>query len=338
VEEAIYHALQAGRVDEAEWLYREVLGGMRHLAWKLGETARGLRVLRGFPDCPDRDALAWFLRALGEFDEAYARHPMPYFRADVRLLQGRLPEVAAEGDEVRSAAAAFLMGRSQALPPDSLGCAVPRDQLLLYLGRPGAAEHTAGMAALYQDIGWEGDRARYRLIQADAAWCRADPDGCRGHLDGAAGWILHSGSAEHLCLWHLLRARAARAVGEFPAARGAAEEGLHLARRCGLGLYHIDLLCEQAELALAGGETAAAEAAARDARERSTAAACQYAWGAAAAGHLLGQALAARGDGRAARPVLEEALALRHRLGDPRAGQTERLLGRVAEGDARGPE
>ncbi len=41
---------------------REVLGGMRHLAWKLGETARGLRILRGFEVCPDRDALAWFLR------------------------------------------------------------------------------------------------------------------------------------------------------------------------------------------------------------------------------------------------------------------------------------
>src|SRR6202035_4568293 len=57
VEEAIYHALRAGRADEAAWLYRDALGGMRHLAWKLGEMARGLRILRGFDSCPDRDAL-----------------------------------------------------------------------------------------------------------------------------------------------------------------------------------------------------------------------------------------------------------------------------------------
>ena len=30
------------------------------------------------------------------------------------------------------------------------------------------------------------------------------------HLDAASGWILHSGSVEHLCLLHLIRARAAR--------------------------------------------------------------------------------------------------------------------------------
>src|SRR5262249_4838147 len=43
VEEAIHHALQAGQSEEAYALYRDVLGGVRHLAWKLGEIARGLR-------------------------------------------------------------------------------------------------------------------------------------------------------------------------------------------------------------------------------------------------------------------------------------------------------
>jgi hypothetical protein len=167
VEEAIYHSLQAGRTDEAQWLYREVLGGMRHLAWKLGETARGLRVLRGFTECPDRDALAWFLRALGEFEEAYGHHSLANFRADIRLLQGRLPQVAAEGDDSRTATAAFLMGQTRDLLPDLLGCAVPRDQLLLYLGRLRADRLSGGMEALYKDIGRESDRARYLLIQAE---------------------------------------------------------------------------------------------------------------------------------------------------------------------------
>jgi hypothetical protein len=326
VEEAIYHALQAGRADEAEWLYREVLGGLRHLAWKLGETLRGLRVLRGFDPCPDRDALAWFLRALGEFEEAYTHNPLPYFRADIRLLQGRLPEVAAERDDARSAAAAFLMGRSRELPPDLLGCAVPRDQLLLYLGRLGVARHTAEMENLYQYIGREGDRARCRLFLAEAARRQADADGCRRHLDAAAGWALHSGSVEHLCLWHLIRARSAREDGDRAAARRAVDEGMHLARRCGLGLYHVELLCEQAEAFLADGDAAAAEAAAREALQRASAADCQFQWGAAEAGHLLGQALAARQDHRGAVGVLQETLDLRQRLGDPRAGQTERLL------------
>jgi hypothetical protein len=35
VEEAIYHALEAGRPEEAQDLYQNVLGGLRHLAWKL---------------------------------------------------------------------------------------------------------------------------------------------------------------------------------------------------------------------------------------------------------------------------------------------------------------
>ncbi|HEY7155601.1 MAG TPA: hypothetical protein VH575_16685, partial [Gemmataceae bacterium] len=73
IEEAIHHALSAGERATAEWLYEQVLGGLRHLGWKLGEMTRGLRILRGFDPCPDRWALGWFLRALGELEEAY-RH------------------------------------------------------------------------------------------------------------------------------------------------------------------------------------------------------------------------------------------------------------------------
>ncbi len=330
VEEAIYHALQAGRTDEAEALYRDVLGGMRHLAWKLGEMARGLRILRGFPACPDRDALAWFLRALGELDEAYALHPMAYFRADVRLLQGRLPEVAAEGSDARTLTAAFLMGQTRELPPDVLSCALPRQQLLLYLNRLGVERHTEALAAVYQDLGREGDRAQQRLLQAEIARRRADPAGCRTHLDAAARWILHAGSVEHLCYLHLIQARAARTSAEREAARRAVEAGVLLARRCGLGLYSIELRCEQAELALEG-DPAAAEAAARDALQRAMAEDCRFLWGAAAAGQLLGQALAAQDDVPAACAVLREALELRRRLGDPQAGQTEQLLERLGQ-------
>ncbi len=325
-EEAIYHALQAGRRDEAEFLYRDVLGGMRHLAWKLGEAARGLRILRGFDPCPDPGALAWFLRMLGEFEEAHAHHPMAFFRADVRLLQGRLPEVAAEGDDARTAAAAFLMGQTGALPPDLFGCTVPRDQLLLYLGRLGMVPRTEGLEALYQDVGREGDCARCRLFLAEAARRQGDTAGCRTHLETASPWVLHSGSVEHLCLWHLVRARAARDNRDLAAARRAVEEGLHLARRCGLGLYHVELLCEQAEQLLLSGEAVSAEAVARDARRRAAAPECRFRWGQAAAGQLFGQALFAQGQKTEARWVLEETAELRWDLGDPRVEETERWL------------
>jgi hypothetical protein len=326
VEEAIYHAQQAGQTTEAVELYEQTLGGLRHLGWKLGEMARGLRILRGFDLCPDRWALAWFLRALGELEEAYRQNDLPYFRADIRLLQGRLPEVAGEGEDTRTAAAEFLMGRTTQPPPSLLGCAVPRGQILLYLGCLTQGRQSGQLDSLYQEMGCEGERARAQLIAAEAARRQADAAACRHHLQAASAWILHSGSAEHLCLFHLIRARAASDAGEREAAQRAAVEGLHLSRACGLELYHIELLCVQAEINLTRGDAPAAEHVAREALWRATANDCRFAWGEAEARHLLGKALAAQQRLRAARTALKTAWKLRRRIGDPRREETERLL------------
>jgi hypothetical protein len=325
VEEAIYHAVQAGRRDEAAELYRQTLGGVRHLGWKLGEMARGRRILQGLTPCPEPWDLAWYLRALGELEEAYHYNNLDHFRADIRLLQGRLPHVAAEGHAGRRAVAAFLMGETAALPDDELAGVVPRDQVLLYLGRPGQVGRSALLADFYQGIGWEGDRARCELLLAERQRRLADPEGCRKHLEAASDWVLHAGSVEHLCLMHLVRARAARSAGDGEAARRAADEGLHLARQCGLGLYHVELLCEVAEQCLARADPAAAEPLAAAALERACAADCRFAWGEAEAGHLLGQALALQGRSRDARPFLDKALALRRRLSHPGVAATERV-------------
>jgi hypothetical protein len=328
VEEAIHHALEAGREAEARELYEHGLGGLRHLGWKLGDSARGLRVLRGFSTCPDRSALGWFLRSLGELDEAYRANPMPFFRADVRLLQGRLPEVAAEGDPARTAAAAFLMGERFDLPPDLLGMAVPRAHLLLFLGRLRQAWQEPWLDRFYGDIGWEGDRARLRLLLAEVVRRLADPEGCRRELDAASAWVLRSGSVEHLCLWHLVRARAERDFGDLKAARRAADEGVHTASQCGLGLYHVLLLNARAEILLrADDETA--EHSAREALARASDPSCRFGWGESEAGHLLGQALAARWNFGEARAVLADTLALRRRIGDPGADRTAALLERL---------
>ncbi len=292
VEEAIYHALEAGQHAEAFRLYEETLGGLRQLGWKLGEMARGLRILRGFNPCPDRWALGWFLRALGEFEEAYVHNDLPYFRADIRLLQGRLPEVEREGDDTRTAAARFLMGRTKEPPPSVIGCAVPRAQILLYLGRLTQSRQIAQLDPLYQLMGHEGERARIQLIGAEAARRQADMASCQENLQSACVWILNSGSAEHLCLYHLVRARAARDLDEREVAQRAVNEGLRLARMHGLGLYHIELLCLQGEISLERGDAPAAQRLAREALWRATANDCQFAWGEAEARHLLDKALA----------------------------------------------
>lgn len=325
-EEAIYHALEARRADEAVWLYQHVLGGLRHLGWKLGEMARGLRILRGFDPCPERWDLAWYLRALGEYQQAYLHHELPFFRADILLLQGHLPHVAAAGDSSRTAVADFLMGKTWQLPPDQLASAIPREQLLLYRGRLEGVRRAASQGSFYHEIGWEGDRARCQLLLAEAARRQHDETRCRQHLETASVWILHSGSVEHLCLLHLIQARLARTVNESAAAQRSVEHGLHMARQCGLALFHIELLCEQAELALAKGDAPAAEQLAREALRRASAADCRFMWGASQAGHLLGQTLAMQKRLREARDVLQKTLQLRRDLGDPGAEATERLM------------
>jgi hypothetical protein len=329
VEEAVYHALQAGQAEEAFGLYNNALGGLRHLGWKLGEMARGLRILCGFNPYPDPWALAWYLRALGELEEAHALNPLASFRADVRLLQGRLPQVAAEGDDARTAMAAFLMGESQKVPPTPLGCVVPRQQALLYLGRYADARRGEALDELYGQMGWEADRARCQLVLAEAARRQADPGAARDYLQGATAWVLHSGSVEHLGLFHVVRARAARFDGDTEAAQRAVDEGIHLTRHAGLGLYLVELLCEQAELCLARADAVAAAAAAAAALERAAAPDCRFRWGEAEAGHLLGRSLAAQERSADAQEILKKTLALRCRLGDPKADETESLLRRV---------
>src|SRR5205085_3174038 len=127
--------------------------------------------------------------------------------------------------------------------------------------------------------GREGDRAHCRLLLAEVARRQADGAACREHLEAASAWVLHSGSVEHLGLLHLIMARAARSAGDGEAAQSAVHDGLRLARQCGLGLYHIELLCEQAEVCLARADAGAAGQAAAAALERAAAAGCQFRWG-----------------------------------------------------------
>jgi len=326
-EEAIAHALRAGLREKALHLYTHVLGGHRHLAWKLGEMARGLRIIRSFEPCPDRWALGWYLRALGELEEAYEHNNFSFFRADVRLLQGRLTEVEQEGDVARAAIAELLMGRTTKLPSLPLGCAIPREQLLLFLGRVGEAWQPQGRSEdVYDQLGWADDKARVQLYRAEMTSLVGDLAASRRALDAAARWILHSGSVEHLCLYHLFCARRWRRAGEFQRASAQLDEGLHIARQSGLGLYLVEMLCERAELLLNCSQTVEAEGCAREALRFASMVDRQFLWGSAQAGHLVGRTLITQRRLGEARTILEETRALRLRIGDFRVEQTETLL------------
>jgi uncharacterized protein HemY len=67
----------------------------------------------------------------------------------------------------------------------------------------------------------------------------------------------------------------------------------------------------------------------REALDRASAESCQFAWGAAEAGHVLGKVYSARQQWNDARAALQQALATRRQIGDPRAEITQDLLGSI---------
>jgi hypothetical protein len=222
---------------------------------------------------------------------------------------------------------------------------------------------------------------RCDLLLAGLARAAGDLPGARAHQHQAEEWAVARDAREPLCwaLWERGRIALAdarrkadgpfgpetrRCLGE---ARAAADEGLRVARACGFGIFHIDLLLLRAAVALEGGDASAAAADARAALEtghtpppdsgqpRLFPAAdpeCGYAWGAALAHHLLAEITlhqAAQQLGRAdypvscppgdIRPLLAEATEhlavcreLRARLQDPALADSGRLFRDVNEG------
>ena len=227
-----------------------------------------------------------------------------------------------------------------------------------------------------------------RLVLADLARERDDLAEARELLAQAQDWAVARDAREVLCWAALVRARIAldEAVAEQrisntehrmsnvevkrEEARTAVEEGLRIARECGYGIFHIDLLVERARVALLMGDAKATEADARVALDEgvhppeetglpellaATDRECGYAWGEGDARHLLAEALllrAAQALGRAdfaparfddlptavrecidaAREQLTVCRELRQRIQDPKAAQTEALLDELAGG------
>lgn len=145
------------------------------------------------------------------------------------------------------------------------------------------------------------------LLLADLARERSDPAAAREHLRKAYEWALQRDAKEPLCWSALVRAKIELSTqGGLSRAASALEEGLRIARECGYGIFHIDLLLVRAQLALREGRAADAERDVRVALDEgvyppvesgfpellaATDPECLYAWGIAAGRQLLAEAL-----------------------------------------------
>lgn len=99
LEELVYHLLQAGLADQAVKIYRERLGGVWHLT-RIGEFARGHRILLEFPEPIDFDGMLRYRRGIGdlpspaEWEALEEQRKLTFFSANgldsARLLRGEL--------------------------------------------------------------------------------------------------------------------------------------------------------------------------------------------------------------------------------------------------------
>jgi len=241
------------------------------------------------------------------------------------------------------------------------------------LFRLGQNEEATSLTETNKEIlrsGWgeqHQDIPKCNLVLADLARERHDLDAARQLLDAAHEWAIARDAKEPLCWAALVRARLEPSHEE---AHRAIEDGLRIARDCGFGIFHVDLLLERARRALDEGDADAALAdvdatlfaGVRPPEESglpkllaATDPECGYAWGEAEGRHLRGEALlvrAARTLGRSdfaparfgelpedvralvdeARRELEACRRLREKIQDPKVAATADVLAQLDGG------
>jgi tetratricopeptide (TPR) repeat protein len=106
--------------------------------------------------------------------------------------------------------------------------------------------------------GWLRDTALCDVLLADLTR-KEDPANATQSLEQAMVWGISTGDQETLVWANLVKSRLARDQNEYNQAAQTVEEGLRIARACGYGLYHIDLVVEQGRLALSQRDATAAE-------------------------------------------------------------------------------
>jgi tetratricopeptide (TPR) repeat protein len=112
------------------------------------------------------------------------------------------------------------------------------------------ATHGTGSQQYGDDHIWSGE---CDLVLAGAAQQEGDTELAREYLETAHEWALQRDAKRLLCWSACARAAIEMDEGDFDAASTAVEEGLRIARECGYGLHHIDLLLLRARLELQDG-------------------------------------------------------------------------------------
>jgi len=368
LEELIYHTLKTNGLGEAEEIYRYRLGGYQHLAWNLGQFSRCIRILNQFPRCPDLSGLRWCYRAVGDLDavRALIDPDDTWWLGMIGCLRSRFREtanlLAGNRDDPILAIARTLSGQERpdvlSSTPVWLGLPISPAECYIQAGRLDEAEsyvrnYRATIEHEQRGYIWNDELARCDLTEAEIHRQRGELEECQRLVDQGMKWVLRSGSQEHLCLLSLARARLEASRGNTQSAEGMLGEGLHVAEQCGLGYYHIELLIEQADLALAKGQFSLVVdscCTALNGMLRSTRGpapipnldvqdlillganhpSCQYAWGAARASFLFGQALNLQGKSDESRKVHESLLDPMKRLGHPWLDKLESSLKSMA--------
>jgi tetratricopeptide (TPR) repeat protein len=360
LEELVYHTIASGHAAEAEEIYRVRLGGYEHLAWLAGQYSRCIRILKGFPRCPDPGGLIWCYRAVGDLTAALAcTDPDDMWWAGmIGMLRGRLREVADlladSRDDPMRAVCEVLTGAGPVETLTSVqvwfGTPINVAECFLYAGRLQQARACVARAReeLAADTaGWNDELTRYDLVDAALELKTGDLEAARGLLNKATQWIVASGSQEHLCLLHLGHARLALAENDHGRAETAIREGQRTAEQCGFGLYQIELLIEEADLALSLDDARRADKAAAaalhgspgsaagppetDARMLGAAhPACHFVWGMARAGYLAAEARWRLGQRADARAELDRTIALQQQINDPGLARSAALRDRLA--------
>jgi tetratricopeptide (TPR) repeat protein len=332
LEELTYHAVQSGNLREAEEIYRHRLGGNDHLNAELGEYVRTHRILRAFPECPDKSAMYHCMRSFGRFEDALHWRPQNRY---ILVITGRLSELAEDPVETTRRVAQFLQGEQVTVPERSSDMPIPSAMLHLYRGAVDDARTTA-LAECRQSM-FRDDAARNELLLCDIARREGTLSKAHPFLESATEWVLNSGSQEHLALLHLVRGRLALDERNLPSARNAIDEGLHTCSESGFHLLRVDFLLELSRLHAVEGRLDDACRAAQEALSLARTPEMRFAWGEAEALHLLGELQRLLKQPDAARALFGECLQLRRRIGDLNAGWTERLL-RSCENELSSPE
>ncbi|NEQ49755.1 MAG: TIR domain-containing protein [Leptolyngbya sp. SIO3F4] len=145
--------------------------------------------------------------------------------------------------------------------------------LLTRLGRHGEAQQLTEANIEVMKRVWPGGEQwtpQCQLILADISLRSKGLSSSRNFYEKAQNWALARDSKETLCWAALVKARIELAEPGFriqdsrismealQAAQDALTEGLKIARDCGYGIYHIDLLLEQSYLHLLQGNSQAA--------------------------------------------------------------------------------